>query len=473
VNVVGEVGATAAELEPARVLRLAMRVAVNQLASGAQTDDVEAAVRDVARRYGLRGVQAAITFSMISISLDTGETNPITMLHFVPDRTVDFDRLAATAALVRTIRSETLPITDAETELDGIEGGRPAYGRVAEFAAPALSAAGSTLVFGGNALDGTATLGVALLIQPALAAISRTTLPPFFRVGFGAAASALLVALLFGIGLPIVGGLVLTGSLLRFLPGYALVSGFRDLVGESIMSGTARLAEALLLGAAVAGGTALALAIAGALGVSLSLVVIGGIPQPLPIVAPAAVVAVGAFAVQLGVPRRSVLPAALLGAVGWLLYLAATDVNHVDAAVATFAAAIAIGAVGRLLARWQSTPAALYVVPAVLPLLPGLALVRAMLAETDAARVSGLIDAILIAFLIGVGVASGDIFVTTIRTLREHVVAPAVGAVTDNVEVLVIHPVGRAINAAVPHGGRGRETVAGTTPDAEGTGPPD
>jgi hypothetical protein len=96
-----------------------------------------------------------------------------------------------------------------------------------------------------------------------------------------------------------------------------------------------------------------------------------------------------------------------------------------------------------------------------------------MLAETDAARVSGLIDAILIAFLIGVGVASGDIFVTTIRTLREHVVAPAVGAVTDNVEVLVIHPVGRAINAAVPHGGRGRETVAGTTPDAEGTGPPD
>jgi len=42
--------------EPARVLRLAMRIAIHQLASGAQTDDVEAAVRDVAHRYGIRGV---------------------------------------------------------------------------------------------------------------------------------------------------------------------------------------------------------------------------------------------------------------------------------------------------------------------------------------------------------------------------------------------------------------------------------
>jgi uncharacterized membrane protein YjjB (DUF3815 family) len=269
-----------------------------------------------------------------------------------------------------------------------------------------------------------------------------------------------------------VGGLVLTGSLLRFLPGYALVSGFRDLVGQSIMSGTARLAEALLLGAAVAGGTALALAVAGAAGVDLSLLAPGSVPQSLAIIGPAALVAVGAYAVQLGVPRRSVVPAALLGGAAWLLTSAATGPNHVDSAVATFVVAIGIGAVGRLLARWQSTSTALYVVPAVLPLLPGLALVRAMLAATDAARVSGLIDAILTAFLIGVGVATGDIFVTTIRSLREHVVAPAVGAVADNVEVLVVQPVGRAIGA-VPRADRDRDAPAAAHADEDGTGPAD
>jgi uncharacterized membrane protein YjjP (DUF1212 family) len=431
-----------------------MRIAINQLASGAQTDDVETAVRDVARRYGIRGVQAAITFSMISISHDTGTADPITMLHFVRDRTVDFDRLAATAALVRAIRSEPMPIAAAEAELDAIEEGRSAYGRFVTFVAPAVSAAASTIVFGGDAVDGLATFADALLIQPALAAIGRTSLPPFFRVGFGAAASALLVALLVGLGMPIIGGLVLTGSLLRFLPGYALVSGFRDLVGQSVMSGTARLAEALLLGAAVAGGTALALAIAESAQVYLFLVIPGAVPQALLVVGPAALVAVGAYAVQLGVPRRSVLPAALLGAAGWLVYLISTGLNHVDAAVATFAAAIAIGAIGRLLARWQTTPAALYVVPAVLPLLPGLTLVQAMLAQADAARVSGLIDATAAAFLIGVGVAIGDIVVATVRTIREQVVAPAVDAVAGNVEVLVINPVGRVIGAALPHADR-------------------
>jgi len=122
--------------------------------------------------------------------------------------------------------------------------------------------------------------------------------------------------------------------------------------------------------------------------------------------------------------------------------------------VATFAAAIAIGAIGRLLARWQTTPAALYVVPAVLPLLPGLTLVQAMLAQADAARVSGLIDATAAAFLIGVGVAIGDIVVATVRTIREQVVGPAVDAVAGNVEVLVINPVGRVIGAALPHADR-------------------
>ena len=73
------------------------------------------------------------------------------------------------------------------------------------------------------------------------------------------------------IGLPIVGGLVLTGSLLRFMPGWALVSGFSDLIDQSIISGSARLAEALLLGAGVAAGTGLALVVAGSFGVEMML----------------------------------------------------------------------------------------------------------------------------------------------------------------------------------------------------------
>ena len=61
-----------------------------------------------------------------------------------------------------------------------------------------------------------------------------------------------------------------------------------------------------------------------------------------------------------------------------------------DVSVATLVATVVIGAFGRLLARHYGAPAAIWVVPAVLPLLPGLQLVQAMLADTDAARISGL-----------------------------------------------------------------------------------
>jgi hypothetical protein len=134
--------------------------------------------------------------------------------------------------------------------------------------------------------------------------------------------------------------------------------------------------------------------------------------------------------------------------------------------VATLIATVFIGAVGRLLARHYGAPAAIWVVPAVLPLLPGLQLVQAMLADTDAARISGLAAAAGTAFVIGTGVAMGDILVKVIRGVRDRVVAPAVGRVAEGVEVMVIVPVGRAVDRA--RHGEASSTQAAATPDAAG-----
>jgi uncharacterized membrane protein YjjP (DUF1212 family) len=78
----------------------------------------------------------------------------------------------------------------------------------------------------GVAAPALATLGIELAIQPALERIERSELPSFFlQVVFGASATALLVVGLVKLGVPIQGDLVLTGSLLRFLPGGTLVRG--------------------------------------------------------------------------------------------------------------------------------------------------------------------------------------------------------------------------------------------------------
>ena len=139
--------------------------------------------------------------------------------------------------------------------------------------------------------------------------------------------------------------------------------------------------------------------------------------------------------------------AAVLGAVAWLAFIAVSDVGSlVDPGLATLGAAVIIGIVGRVLARRKHAPAALWVVPAILPLLPGLQIVQAMLADTEAARLSGLVGAAGTAFLIGTGVASGDIIVLLIRRVRDRVVAPAVDAVAGGIDVLIVGPMERVVD---------------------------
>jgi uncharacterized membrane protein YjjP (DUF1212 family) len=428
-----------------RTLKVAMRVAVAMLASGGSTGDVEATVREVARAYDARGVQAAVTFSTISVSQYTGDGPPVTLLHLVRDRTTDFGRLAGVSAIVRRITARSLGLDAAERELGRLEEAVPAYRPWVRFAAPGLSAAGSTLMLGGNELDAAATLAIGLTVQPLLSMLDRSTIPPFFRLATGVAGTTLLVALLVGLGASVNGGLVLTGGLLRFLPGYALVAGFRDLIEGSMVSGTARLAESLLLAAAVAGGASLALLVAARAGVVLSLASAGWTAWGPWAMLAASALAVGAFAVRLGVPHREAVQAAGVGVLAWAAFSGITAGQIVDASAATFAATVLIGTLGRLLARRYRAPAALWVVPAVLPFLPGLQLVQAMLAETDQAQLSGLVAAAGTAFVIGTGVALGDVLVQVVRGVRDQVVRPVVGAVADGVEVLVVGPVGRAV----------------------------
>ena len=146
--------------------------------------------------------------------------------------------------------------------------------------------------------------------------------------------------------------------------------------------------------------------------------------------------------------------AAALGGAAWLAFIGVADIGLLEPSLATLGAAIIIGVVGRLLARRSKAPAALWVVPAILPLLPGLQLVQAMLAPTDVERVAGLLAAAGAAFLVGTGVASGDILVQALRSVRDDLVGPAVDAVTGGIEDYIVEPVERRVGRSTKDAGR-------------------
>src|SRR5690606_8933990 len=112
-------------------------------------------------------------------------------------------------------------------------------------------------------------------IQPAMTRIERGGLPLFFQVVFGVSATAALVVAV-ATALPVDSGLVLTGGLLRFLPGAQLVNGMRDLIARAIVPGAANLAEVVLLGVAIATSASLVIFLGDSLfGVQLRMVTEG------------------------------------------------------------------------------------------------------------------------------------------------------------------------------------------------------
>ena len=435
---------------PTPPVEIVLRLGAVMLAAGSPTDDVQRAMQTAAAAVGLTRTTAIVSFGTISLTSFAGPaTQPVTAMHLVPERVADYRRLSAAATLVGDLRVGKVDIAGAAAELDRIESLETAWPEPLTSLAQAGSAAASTLLFGGSAVDAFATLVIGMLVQPIAIRLDRSGLPPFFRSLVGPLVSSILVGLAVAAGAPINAALVLTGSLLRFLPGAALVAGMRDLIDQSIISGSARLAEAFLLGAAVAAGTVIGIGLANEFGVLLEVGTTGTARWQFFVQVVAAGFACGFGAVRLGEPRFALLTASLLGALGWAVFLLVAPLTA--SVTATAVAGLVVGTLGRILALRAASPVVLWVVPASLPLLPGLLIVNGMLAADTASGLIQLSSAVATALALGASVAFGDIVVQTLLQVRTEVINP-----------VIMGPVSQVVQTGIQAVTRPRSTGTGT-----------
>jgi uncharacterized membrane protein YjjP (DUF1212 family) len=407
-----------------RAARVTLQLGALMLTTGAQAQEAEFNLREVMEAFGLSGGDAIVTASSVTVSyVAPGGAEATTAIQAVRATRHNFGQLAAAGALARAIVSGQADISAAELELDRIDAMASPYPQWLLFAVPAVQSAAITILFGGSRLDSLATFAIGLLIQPVLARLERSPLPPFFQVVVGVSVTALLIVLLAALHRPIDGSLVLTGGLLRFLPGAQLVAGMRDLIARAIAPGIANLAEVGLLSLAIASSASLVLAFGQiALGVDLRFSA-AGVAGWAPLIKVAAgTLAVVAYSIRLAIPPRALPSVALLGV---LVVMFAQGVAPLPRSLGhnerTLAAALLIGLIGRSLSQGWEYPAAIWLVPSILPLLPAPATLVPLLAKTEQARNALRAQALTTAYLIGVGVASGDILMTFFRRYRPGV----------------------------------------------------
>ena len=77
------------------------------------------------------------------------------------------------------------------------------------------------------------------------------------------------------------------------------------------------------------------------------------------------------FGILLNIPRRAYHYAGAIGGASWAFYWAVYYQLHLGLALSNLLAAIMIGVLSMVAARWQKMPMIIFNVPALVPLVPG------------------------------------------------------------------------------------------------------
>ena len=88
------------------------------------------------------------------------------------------------------------------------------------------------------------------------------------------------------------------------------------------------------------------------------------------------------FTSLINIPKRSILVASVISGVGWLLYNLGVEADY-SKVTAAFLATIAIEVLSEVSSRIFKDAASVYIIPSILPLVPGAGMYYAMLAFVE------------------------------------------------------------------------------------------
>lgn len=412
-------------------MELALRTGEVVLSLGAAAADVVAAILGITRAFGLVGCQVDVTFTSITISYDRGGASvPITVMRVVAARVDDYGRLGRVLELAREVAGRRVdppaPVDPTETlrrleqahaRLDEIVSAPHPYRRWIVTVVLAVMAAGVAFLLGGGPGVAVVAGATTALIDHAIWRLGRWGLPAFFRQAVGAAI-ATLVAVGLWLVVPILPielaqlppSLVVASGIVVLLAGLSLVGSAEDAISGFPVTAGGRAFEVVVLTIGIVAGIGGVLDVARRAGVPLEIIAVPVNTSPLVVQALSAAVVASAWGVASYAGPRAALVASAAGAVAWVIYAIGVDAG-LGPAVASAVAASVIGFLSESLGSRMQVPTIVVSVCGIVPLLPGLAIYRALFQLVNESPTSGGVGpgaiGLLSAAMVGLGLAAG------------------------------------------------------------------
>lgn len=402
----------------AQTLDLCLRVGELLLSSGAGAADVTATMRAVAQSLGVRNPQVDVTFTQLAMSVQTlPDDPPVLQIRSVSQREIDYEDLTRVDHLVRDVVAGRIDLPTARAQVARIVSSGHARHRWAASVGWGVMCAGIGLQLGGTAAVIAVAFVAAIAIDRVQHTMTKRRLPFFYQQIAGAAIATLLAALATRAAEPLIhmdASLVVSANIMMLLAGIGFMGAIQDALSGFYVTGVARLLEAVLATAGIIAGVSGGISLAAAVGLDLpplepartDLVGVG-------VGAVGAGIGAAAFAFASYAPLRTLLPIGLLAGVA-LAVTSAVALQDFGRPWSTGAAAFLVGLVSFTVSGRLKVPPLVVVVPAVVPLLPGLSIYRGLSllsVQEDPSVADGLfalVTAVSVAISLAAGVILGE-----------------------------------------------------------------
>ena len=427
------------EKEYARdTLNFTLRLAEAMFHYGADAVDVDSAIIAVCSAYGLDSVDVDITNQSVTINYTSDpdiymesriikrntsseERFTHTLVRVVRSSTENSEALAATYRLIHDITQGGINLDIADLKLSEITNGRKLYAPAVVWLANIICAGTLTAALGASWATSIAAAIIFIPVYLIMSRLASIGMASFFRMAVGAGITTLLAIMLGGDGsflhrpgVSISAPLVVAAGLIMFLPTPRLVAAVQDAINGFPVTAAGRFVSTGMSFVGLVVGIATAVSILALFGwPMLDIAQTRFEPAPPWIWATFMIIATVAWAVAIQTSWQKCLLVAAITACGlgtyyWVQMLSGEGTGR----AATAAAAFVIGALSTYTAYKLHAPQAIFSIPALTFLLPGLSFFRGMYlltVETDVVvGVQNAVTAVSLVLAMAAGVALGN-----------------------------------------------------------------
>jgi len=394
-------------------------IAAELLKCGAEVRRIEDTVEHICYAYGAVRVDVFAITSLIVTTVGMPDGYHKSQSRRVLTTHTDFVRIEELNALSRRICREVPDPDDLEKMVQEVLN-RKKTNYPVRFAGGALMAAAFCVFFGGGLIDAAAAAAISLammfpvLLKPKWANdLAHTVLCallgglltlPFFAFGYRGSAAMIMI-----------------GTIMLLVPGADVGNSMRDLLCGDIASGTLRLIKALLTATAIAVGYSIAVLIGSVTGIldysaimptSTGVIFGTSVASSTVVYTMAGTLGTLGYVLMNRIKAIRIAPALVGGAITvllWYLVLAKTG----DLFVSNLVGAMAGTLYAEIAARVSKAPATIYLIPAVISLVPGGRVYFTMLGlvRSDYAMAGEYAHETM---FVALGIAIGIVIVTTL-----------------------------------------------------------